>query len=142
MVLSNPKLRGDVTILPLTRIPSLAAAGALFVLTAAGITARADELAQNLGPVGPHEPILTTVGSKRVIAFYEPDSGHCAFHAVVWNSTDVNADSAARFRADLIPRQMVRIGTAENASLNLQCGDNAESLAIVDTKFVAAGAAN
>jgi hypothetical protein len=128
--------------LPLTHIPSLAAAGALFVLTAASITARADELAQNLGPVGPHAPILTTVGSKRVIAFYEPDSGRCAFHAVVWNTTDVNADSAARFRADLKPRQMVRIDTAENASLNLQCGDNAESLAIVDTNFIAVGAAN
>ncbi len=69
--------------LPLARVASLATAGALFVLTAASITARADELAQNLGPVGPHEPILTTIGSKRVIAFYEPDSGHCAFHAVV-----------------------------------------------------------
>jgi hypothetical protein len=128
--------------LPLTHIPSLAAAGALFILTAASITAHADELAQNLGPVGPHEPILTTVGSKRVIAFYEPDSGRCNFHAVVWNTTDVNADSAARFRADLNPRQMVRIDTAENASLDLQCGDNAGSLAIVDTKFVAAGVAN
>lgn len=128
--------------LPLTRIPSLAAAGALFVLTASSIAARADDLAHNLGPVGPHEPILTTVGSKRVIAFYEPDSGHCAFHAVVWTTTDVNANSAARFRADLSPRQMVHIDTAENSSLNLQCGDNAESLAIVDTKFVAAGAAN
>ena len=93
--------------LPLTRIPSLAAAGALFVLTASSISARADDLAQNLGPVGPHEPILTVVGSKRVIAFYEPDGGHCAFHAVVWSTTDVNANSAARFRADLNPRQMV-----------------------------------
>jgi hypothetical protein len=37
---------------------------------------------------------------------------------------------------------MVRIDTAENQSLNLQCGDNAENLAIVDTTFVAAGAAN
>jgi hypothetical protein len=127
---------------PLTRLLSLAAAGALVALTAASIPARADELAQNLGPVGPHEPILTTVGSKRVIAFYEPDSGHCAFHAVVWNTTDANADSAARVRVSLNPKQMVHIDTAENESLDLQCGDNAENLAIVETKFVAAGAAN
>ena len=95
------------------------------------------------GPVGPYEPILTTVGSKRVIAFYEPNSGHCDFRAVVWNTTDINANSAARFQADLNPRQMVRIDTAEKESLKLQCGDNAaESLAIVDTnKFIAAGAA-
>ena len=127
---------------PLTRILSLAAVGAISALIAVSLPAHADELTQNLGPVGPHEPILTTVGNKRVIAFFEPDSGNCAFHAVIWNTTDVNADSAARFRADLNPRQMVRIDTAENESLNLQCGDNAESLAIVDTKFVAAGAAN
>jgi hypothetical protein len=37
---------------------------------------------------------------------------------------------------------MVHIDTAENESLDLQCGDNAENLAIVETKFVAAGAAN
>ena len=31
----------------------------------------------NFGPVGPNEPILTNVGTKRVIAFYVPDSGRC-----------------------------------------------------------------
>ena len=48
---------------------SFAAVGAL-VLSVASIDTRAEELAQNLGPVGAHEPILTTVGGKRVIAFY------------------------------------------------------------------------
>jgi hypothetical protein len=42
--------------------------------------ARADELAQNLGPVAPREPILTCVGGKRIIAFYQPDNGDCAVH--------------------------------------------------------------
>ena len=54
-----------------------AAAGAFIALSVSGTPGRADEMAQNLGPVGPHEPILTTVGSKRVIAFYEPDSLRC-----------------------------------------------------------------
>ena len=126
--------------LPMARISF--AVGVVLAVTTASIPARADELVQNLGPVGPHDPILTTVGSKRVIAFYEPNSGHCAFRAVVWNTTDVNADSASGFQADLNPRQMVRIDTAENQSLKLQCGDNAESLSIVDMNFVAAGAAN
>ena len=126
----------------LTKFARLAAVGTLVIAGAVSLPVRANELAQNLGPVGPHEPILTTVGNKRVIAFYEPDSGHCAFHAVVWNTKDVEADSAAGFRAHLNPRQMVRIDTAENQSLNLQCGDNTENLAIVDTTFVAAGAAN
>ena len=127
---------------PLTRSLSLAAAGVVVALTAASIPARADELAQNLGPVGPREPILTTVGSKRVIAFYWPDSGNCALHVVVWNPIDINAESTAGFQATLNPRQVAHIDTAENKSLYLQCGDNAERLAIVDTaKFVVAGVA-
>jgi hypothetical protein len=91
---------------PLTRSLSLAAAGAIVALTAASIPARADELAKNLGPVGPREPILTWVGSKRVIAFYQPDSGNCAVHVVVWDPTDVNAESTAGLQATLSPRQM------------------------------------
>ena len=75
---------------PLTRSLSLAAAGVVVALTAASIPARVDELAQNLGPVGPREPILTWVGSKRVIAFYEPDNGRCAVNAVVYDKTDAD----------------------------------------------------
>ena len=67
------------------RLLSLATAGTLIALTAVSATARADDLAQNLGPVGPHEPILTTVGSNRVIAFFEPGGNRCALHTVVWN---------------------------------------------------------
>ena len=62
---------------PLTRFLSFAAAGAV-ALSMASIPARADEFAQNLGPVGPNEAILTTVGSKRIIAFYELVKGRCA----------------------------------------------------------------
>ena len=101
---------------PLTRSLSLAAAGAIVALTAASIPARADELAQNLGPVGPREPILTWVGSKRVIAFYQPDSGNCAVHVVVWDPTDVNAESTAGLQATLSPRQMERISTPPKTS--------------------------
>lgn len=125
----------------LTQFLSFAAAGAL-ALSVASIPTRADELAQNLGPVGAHEPILTTVGGKRVIAFYEPGGGNCDLHVVVWNQNDASGDSGARVRVSLNPRQMVHIDSAENKSINLQCGDNAETLALVDTsKFVAAGVA-
>jgi hypothetical protein len=65
------KLKRESTLLPLTRIQllSFGAAGSLialtaaFALTAASTPARADELTQNLGPVGHYEPILMTVGS-------------------------------------------------------------------------------
>jgi hypothetical protein len=112
---------------------SFAAASALVALIAVSPATRAEELPQNLGPVGPHEPILTTVGNKRVLAFFEPSSGHCAFQAVIWNTADVNADTAARVRTNMDPRQMVLIDTPDNKSLKLQCGDNAESLAIVES---------
>src|SRR3990170_7122431 len=90
--LEQLKLEGDRTMYPLTRIRFLrfAAAGALVALTATSTPARADELIQNLGPVGPHEPMIATVGSKRVIAFYVPGNGDCNVQAVIWNndSTD------------------------------------------------------
>ena len=128
---------------PLTRsrFMGFAAAGAL-ALSLASLPAHSDELAQNLGPVGPNEPILTTVGSKRVIAFYVPGNGHCGINVVVWDRSDATGDSAARVRVSLSPRQMVHIDSAENKSINLQCGEFAETLALVDTgKMIAAGAA-
>ena len=122
-----------------------AAAGAFLALTVSGTPARADELVQNLGPVGPHEAILTEVGSERVIAFYEPDNGRCAVHAVVFDKTDAytGMTTAARVRVSLNPREMVHIDSADNESvksLNLQCGENAEKLTIIDTdSLVASG---
>ena len=128
---------------PLARLLSLAAASALVTFTAVNPSARAEELPQNLGPVGPYAPILTTVGNKLVLAFFEADGGHCALQAVVWNTADVNADTTSRFSTNLNPRQMVRIDTPDNKSLELQCGENAERLAIIDNNdFVAAGAGN
>ena len=49
--------------------------------------------------------------------------------------------TAARVRVSLNPRQMVHIDSIDNKSINLQCGDRAETLGLVDTsKFIAAGA--
>ena len=121
-----------------------AAAGGV-VMCMLGTPAQADELAQNLGPVGPHEAILTEVGSERVIAFYEPDNGRCAVHAVVFDKTDAytGTTTAARVRVSLNPRETVHIDSADNElvkSLSLQCGKNAETLTIIDTdSLVASG---
>ena len=107
--------------------------GFLLALSALSLPARADELAQNLGPVGPHEPILATVGGKRVIAFYEPRSGQCGMHVVVWNSADASGTSAARVRVSLDPRQVIHIDSADNKSIDLKCGDYAETLSLIET---------
>jgi len=105
---------------------------ALVGLAAASMPTHAEDLSRNLGPVGANEPILTTVGNKRLIAFYETDGDSCSMHIVMWDRADVSGGSAARFQVTLGPRQVVHIDTADNKSLNLQCGESADTLAIVD----------
>jgi len=112
----------------------LAAAGAIIALSAASTPTRADEVVQRYGPVGPNDTILATFGNKRVIAFYELDNGRCAVNAVVFEQTDAETGmtTAARVRLNLSPRQMVHIDSSDNKTLNLQCGDYAKTLAVVD----------
>jgi hypothetical protein len=100
-------------------------------LAVASASASADELAQNLGPVGPYEPILTNIGSKRVIAFYEASGERCGLNIVVWDRADHSGNSAARVRVTLSPRGVVHIDGSDNTSLDLQCGEHAAALAIV-----------
>jgi hypothetical protein len=119
-----------------TQVVNFAVAGALVALTATSIPARSDEMTINLGPVGPHQPILASVGGKRVVAFYTPDGGNCAVQAVVWQ--DENGDEATRVRVSLNPHQIVHIDSVEQKTLNLQCGDHAEMLAVVDNRELVA----
>ena len=118
-------------LLPRIQFLSVAAVGVLVALTAGSTPVRADELAQNLGPVGPHEPILTTVGGKRVIAFYVPGNGGCDIDAVVWDSDNADVCTAARIRVNLDPGHVIHIDSAKNRSLTLQCGDFAKALAVI-----------
>jgi hypothetical protein len=119
-----------------------AAVGTLVVLGGYGPSAGANDLTEVLGPVGPNYPIVTTVGRKGVLAFYEAESSHCGMHVVIWDRDDETGDSAAGFRVTLDPRQVVHIDTAQNKSIGLQCGGAADTLAIVETGTVyAAGAA-
>jgi hypothetical protein len=118
---------------PLSQVLKIAAGAALLALTAVSTPARAVELVDNLGPVGPHEPILAWVGSKRIIAFYQPDNGNCAVHVVVWDPKDVNAESTVGFEATLNPGGTTSIHSLNLRSLTLRCGDYAERLAAVNT---------
>ena len=127
----------------MTKLSTLAAVATVVVLSGYGLPSRADELRQNLGPVGPHEPILTTFGNKRVIAFYEPANGRCAVSAVVWDKTDAETGmtTAARVRVSLSQREIVHLDSTDNKTITLQCGDYADSLKLIDGPVVTAGAA-
>ncbi len=121
----------------LSRIAACAVLGTL-VVGGVGLAARGEDRVEHRGPVGPHEPILTTFGSKGVIAFYEPDGSHCGLYAVVYNLSDESGASAARFRISMNARQVVNIDSPDNTSLSLQCGDYAETLRIVDSTALVA----
>ena len=124
---------------PLSRnFLKFAAAGA-FVALSASTPAGADEMTQNLGPVGPNEAVLATIGSMRVIAFFEPTSGRCALNAVAWDNLGADpGKSAKRIRVSIEAGQVVHIDSAEQESVTLQCGSNAATLAIIDTASLAA----
>jgi hypothetical protein len=125
---------------PLTRIQllSLAAAGVLIALTAS-TPARADEMVQNLGPVGLNDTLLAAVGGMRVIAFLESGSGRCAVNAVVWDKDADPGESAKRVRVRIESGEFVHIDNAvQGEAVHLQCGSNAATLAIIDTEALAA----
>jgi hypothetical protein len=110
----------------------LAAVCSLAALAALSASASADEYTTNLGPVGPNEPILATIGGRRVIAFFVPERGSCAVNTIMWkDAARGGAPSApSRVRLSLRPGEMVRFD-GEHLSMNLLCGADAETLAAV-----------
>jgi hypothetical protein len=104
----------------------------LMALAATNSPSSGEDLAMNLGPVGPHQPILASVGASRVVAFYTSDGPNCRLQAVVWQ--DESGDDATRLRVSLSPRQIVHIDSAGQKTLSLQCGERGEQLAVVDNR--------
>ena len=112
----------------------LTAVNALVSLSLMAIAAPvlAEAPANHLGPVGPREPILATVGGQRVIAFFVPERGGCAVSAVTWQEADANAPNApARVRVSLKPGQTLSLDGVERQSVSLLCGADASTLALV-----------
>ena len=115
------------------RFPRFAfAAAALAALTVAGGPARADDPTTNFGPVGPSEPILATMGGQRVIAFFVPERGSCAVNAIIWKDAGADAPYASsRVKLSLRPGEMVEFDHGARQSMNLLCGADAATLAVV-----------
>jgi hypothetical protein len=129
-----------------SQFQALAAACTVAALATPGTSTRADEMVQNLGPVGLNEPILATVGNKRLVAFCVPANGTYSVRAVVWNSDDVDAGTAMRLRVALTPGEKANIDSGSEP-LSLLCGEYDGQLAVVHTDHLAAlgtddGAAN
>jgi hypothetical protein len=111
----------------------LAAVCALVALAAFSVSASAEEYTTNLGPVGPNEPILATIGGQRVIAFFVPERGSCAVKTIMWKDAGAGAPDGpalSRVRLSLRPGEMVRFD-GEHLSMNLLCGADAATLAAV-----------
>jgi len=108
-----------------------AAVGAVVALAALSTPASANEMVQNLGPVPAHQPILKTVGSKNVLAFFEPGNGQCNVQAVIWNVDEIETNPT-RVQVSLYPGQSTSIDSSATESFKLQCGDHADSLAAID----------
>jgi hypothetical protein len=122
----------------------LSAVNALFVLalTAAGGSALAETPTNNLGPVGPREPILAMVGGQRIVAFFVPERGECSLSAVTWKDDAASAPYAsARVRVSLKPGQTLSLDGAQRQSMGLLCGADAATLAVVaPAELILAGA--
>jgi hypothetical protein len=96
---------GPTTMVSSTHIQLLrAAAGALVILAAASAPAHSGERPLRLGPVAPDEPIMTTVGTKNVIASYRPVDGYCAIYVVTCNRNDDSGAEQVRVNLSLMTR--------------------------------------
>lgn len=110
----------------------VAAAGALIALACAQ-PAAADQARANLGPVGPHEPILATIGHNRMIAYYEPDGGKCAVSAVVFDtSPNGGGHESTRVRVALAPGEILNLDGVEDQRVVLTCGPDAGLLTVLN----------
>lgn len=117
----------------LSRSFCAAAFGAAFaMLVTVTAPVHAEAALTNLGPVGPGEPILVTLGAQRIVAFYAPERGGCAVSAVVWKDEGADAPYASsRVRISLKPGQTVQLDSSQRQSLGLLCGADAATLAAV-----------
>jgi len=110
----------------------IAAASVLTVLAFTHM-ASADEARANLGPVGPNEPILATVGDKRMIAYYERDDGKCAVSAVMFDASTAGGGLAStRVRLVLHPGEIFNFDDVKGQRVVLTCGPNAGLLTVLN----------
>ena len=111
----------------------IAAASVLTVLAFTHMVSAADDARVNLGPVGPNEPILATVGDKRMIAYYERDGGKCSVSAVVFDaSPNGGGRGSVRVRVTLHPGELFNLDGVDGQRVVLTCGPDASLLTVLN----------
>jgi hypothetical protein len=108
---------------------NLALASTLVALTSS-TAAHSDEMAVNLGPVGPQSPFSRPLAASAS----SPSMRRTVVTALStpWFGTTETPAQRPAFGLASTPGKWCIIDSVEHQSINLQCGDNAETLAVVD----------
>ena len=115
-----------------TGSPLAAGAIALCLLTG-GTRVQAEDLPRSLGPIEPNKPLITTVGSKKIIAFFVSNNHSCAVQTVVWEKGDENATSATGVRLILKAEDTMNVAGSWG-SLIIKCGKDAATMDVLETR--------
>lgn len=111
----------------------VAAASVLTVLAFTHMASAAEQARANLGPVGPNQPILATIGDKRMIAYYERDNGNCKVSAVVFDASPKGGGRGSmRVRVALHPGELLNFDGVDNQRVVLTCGPDAKRLLVLN----------
>jgi len=78
------------------------------------------------------EPILTSIGERQIVAFYEPEGVDCLLFASVKKNIVAPPESVVRLRVALGPHQRIQIEGTDRKSLILECGENAAILTVIE----------
>lgn len=97
-------------------------------------SARAGTGGSESGEFGPAQGFSQSLGSKHAVGFFKSQSGRCSVVVMVSESLSEASDelppSAVRFQVMLDPAQTAEIASAEQRSLKVTCGPDAESVAL------------
>ena len=114
------------------KILPIAAACVLSLFAATSIAGAGDSRATNLGPVGPYQPILASVGGSRLLAFYEPADGKCVVNAVMSAATAEGGVDASRVRVALHPGELFHLDSAKNERVVFTCAPDAKAMTVLN----------
>jgi hypothetical protein len=116
-------------------IKGVALAG-LLIASVAGVATVASS-ASTAGPgettYVPMQAISHDLGSKAAIGYFVREAGACQVIMMIGEKTDAEAastSSSARLRLALLPGQRAGVDSEEGRSIDLTCGESADTLTI------------